>query len=115
MICPVCKHVGARRSRRQTAADYILGVFGVYPWRCRECRTRFHARMMGLSDALHAHCPICGNPDLKRIAPEHVRSPLSLIWRVCHLPALRCEPCRHKFFSILPRRYEGTAELSSAD
>jgi len=71
--------------------------------------------MMGLSDALHAHCPICGNPDLKRIAPEHVPGLLSLIWRVCHLPALRCEPCRHKFFSILPRRYEEAAELSSAD
>jgi hypothetical protein len=115
MICPVCKHPGAKRSRRQFAADHILAVFGVYPWRCTECRARFHARLMRLSDALRVHCPICGNADLRRIAPEHVRTRLSAIGRVCRLRAFRCDPCRHKFFSILPRRYEDTVELSPAD
>ena len=95
--------------------DILFSVLGLYPWRCRKCEVRFYARRMSLSDSLHAHCPICGNPDLRRIAPERVRTPLSSIWRVCHLRAFRCEPCRHKFFSILPRRYEDTVELSPAD
>jgi predicted nucleic acid-binding Zn ribbon protein len=88
---------------------------GVYPWRCRECRARFYARLMNLSDSLHAHCPICGNVDLKRIAADHVDSPLGFVWSAMHIPAYRCEPCRHKYFSILPARATPLAEASSTD
>jgi hypothetical protein len=72
---------------------------------------------MPLSASLHAHCPICGNPALKRISPEHVDSPFRFLWRQLHIPAFRCEPCRHKYFSILPLRHaaERQAELSSGD
>src|SRR5271167_3876807 len=117
MICPVCKSKDARRSRRQYTADYVFSVFGVYPWRCRKCEARFHARLMTLSDSLHVHCPICGNPELKRISAEHVNSPLSFLWRRISIPAYRCEPCRHKYFSILPYRtkQEELGQLSSAD
>jgi C4-type Zn-finger protein len=102
MNCPICKQNGARRSRRQTSAEYVLGAIGVYPWRCKGCGARFHARLMSLNNALHAHCPICGNPALKRIAPEHVNTLLGFIWRTLRVPAFRCEPCRYKYFSILP-------------
>jgi hypothetical protein len=57
---------------------------------------------MSLSNSLHAHCPICGNLALKRISPEHVDAVFGFIWRKLHIPAFRCEPCRHKYFSILP-------------
>jgi len=77
MTCPICKEHGARRSRRQSVADYALSAFGDYPWRCRACHTRFHARLMPLSDTFHAHCPVCGNLELKRISPEHVHSALA--------------------------------------
>ena len=74
---------------------------------------------MPLSDTFHAHCPICGNLDLKRISPEHVHSPLGIIWGLLGVPALRCEPCRYKYFSILPQRELETgdeaARASSAD
>jgi C4-type Zn-finger protein len=115
MNCPVCKGKDARRSRRQNAADYILGVMGVYPWRCRDCRARFYARLMPLSDSLHAHCPICGNIDLKRISPEHVDTPFGFLWGAIRIPAYRCEPCRYKYFSILPARSTELAEASSTD
>ena len=117
MICPVCKSKDARRSRRQLTADYILYFFGIYPWRCKKCETRFHARPMPLSDSLHAHCPICGNPELKRISAEHVNSPLSFLWRRLGVPAYRCEPCRHKYFSLRPYRHrrEQLGHFSSAD
>ncbi|HWY07003.1 MAG TPA: hypothetical protein VNY24_09085 [Candidatus Acidoferrales bacterium] len=117
MICPICKHDGARRSRRQTTADYILSAVGVYPWRCKSCSARFHARLMSLSNSLHAHCPICGNLALKRISPEHVDAVFGFIWRNLRIPAFRCEPCRHKYFSVLPlhHRVDREAEVSSGD
>src|SRR5215470_10605102 len=115
MTCPICKGKDARRSRRQSAADYILSVMGVYPWRCRDCRARFFARLMPLSDSLHAHCPICGNIDLKRISPEHVDTYFAFLWAALRVPAYRCDPCRHKYFSILPTRGSELAEASPVD
>jgi len=72
---------------------------------------------MSLSDSFHAHCPICGNPALKRISSEHVNSLFGFIWRNLHIPAFRCEPCRHKYFSVLPLRHaaERQVGLSSGD
>jgi hypothetical protein len=112
MNCPICKQAGARRSRRQTTADYILSAIGVYPWRCPGCRARFHARLMTLSKSLHAHCPICGNLALKRISAGHVDSAFGFLWRNLRIPAFRCEPCRHKYFSILPLQQPVKQEVS---
>jgi len=102
MICPLCKQPGVRRSRRQTLGDFLFGVVGVYPWRCRNCHGRFHARMMTLTESAHAHCPICGNHELKRISSDYVPGSMAFLWRLLQVPAYRCEPCRHKYFSILP-------------
>jgi C4-type Zn-finger protein len=66
---------------------------------------------MSFSDSFHAHCPICGNPALKRIAPEHVNSPFGFVWRTLHIPAFRCEPCRYKYFSILPLQHQEKREV----
>jgi hypothetical protein len=104
MNCPLCKHSGARRSRRQTIADYAVSALGLYPWRCRECHQRFHARLMPLSDALHAHCSFCGNLELQRISAEYVEGTFAFLWRFLGVPSFRCEPCRHKYFSVLPLR-----------
>jgi hypothetical protein len=104
MICPICKQNGARRSRRQSLADYLVSALGILPWRCRECHARFHARLMPLNDTLHAHCPHCGNMELQRILPEYVESSFAPVWGLLGIPSYRCEPCRHKYFSLLPLR-----------
>jgi C4-type Zn-finger protein len=75
---------------------------------------------MSLSDSMHAHCPICGNHDLKRISAEHVEGPTAFIGRFLRIPAFRCEPCRYKYFSILPvahhhREQEEKISVSSAN
>jgi len=117
MTCPTCKSNNGRRSRRRSAADYLFSFVGLYPWRCEDCYSRFYARLMPLSESLRAHCPICGNQELKRISPEYVNSTFSFLGRFLRIPAYRCEPCRHKYFSILPRRH-GASEMghySSAD
>jgi transposase-like protein len=104
MNCPVCKSKDARRSRRQGTADLLFSALALYPWRCKKCEARFYARRMSLSDSLHAHCPICGNHEVKRVSPELVNSPLGFLWRRLPIPAYRCDPCRHKYFSIRPQR-----------
>jgi len=115
MTCPVCNSSDARRSRRQHLGDYLLSAIGVYPWRCRDCEARFYGRLLPLSALFHAHCPICGNPDLKRISNEYVNSRFAFLWRKLSIPAYRCEPCRHKYFSIKPCRAKEHELVESLD
>jgi hypothetical protein len=79
-----------------------MSVAGVLPWRCEKCEARFHAKAVPFRVSLYAHCSYCGNLDLQRIAPEHVPGATAFIGRLLGLPSLRCDPCRHKFFSIRP-------------
>ncbi|MBS1839381.1 MAG: hypothetical protein JSS69_14780 [Acidobacteria bacterium] len=102
IYCPACQASDCRRSRRRGFSDYFYGVAGLIPWRCNQCETRFRARHVPFSHTKYAHCSICGNFELKRIAPEHVPGFLGAVGRVLGLPSLRCDPCRHKFFSIRP-------------
>jgi hypothetical protein len=61
---------------------------------------------------LHAHCPRCGNLDLRRIARKEVREGLLLRpMRWLHFPSYRCEPCRERFFSL--RRFRPGIPLAA--
>jgi hypothetical protein len=86
--------------------DYFFGLTGILPWRCESCAARFHARLMPFRTFFYAHCGICGNLELQRISAERVPGVTAILWRILGLPALRCEPCRHKFFSVWPLRRE---------
>jgi len=72
------------------------------PWRCSRCGNRFRSRTSPFTHLLCAHCAICGNLELKRIAPEHANSLGAPLWRILGVPAFRCIPCRNKFFTLLP-------------
>src|SRR5262249_10034643 len=105
-VCPACRSANFRRSRRRTPTDYLLGFIGVLPGRCESCETRFRARRIPLREVIYAHCAICGNLELQRIAPEYVPGLAATVGRLLGFPALRCVPCRNKFFSIRPLRRE---------
>lgn len=66
------------------------------------CEMRFHARAIPLRLLFYARCGICGNLELQRISAEKVSGLKSVAGRLLGLPALRCAPCRHKFFSLRP-------------
>jgi hypothetical protein len=102
LVCPACHGSKTRRSKRRSVLDHLFGFGGVLPWRCGACETRFYARAVPVRSHFYAHCGICGNLELQRIAAERVSGMSSLFWRVLRIPALRCEPCRHKFFSVRP-------------
>jgi DNA-directed RNA polymerase subunit RPC12/RpoP len=102
MVCPKCHSSGGRRSRRRTFLDYLASVAGLVPWRCIQCEKRFHARSVALRNMRYARCGICGNLELQKISAEYVPGHLALLARMLALPALRCDPCRHKFFAVRP-------------
>jgi hypothetical protein len=102
MLCPVCNSAECRRSRRRTLLDYFARVVGSVPWRCSRCSRRFRSRTTPFAHSLVAHCAICGNIEVKRIASDLADGFAAPLWRTLGVPAFRCIPCRHKFFSALP-------------
>src|SRR6266481_8534288 len=104
--CPACHTSSIRRSKRRSVRDFLFSAAGVLPWRCKTCQTRFHARLLPLRILFYAHCANCGNLKLQRISAEHVPGAAAALGRILRLPALRCDPCRRKFFSVRPLRHE---------
>lgn len=101
MICPDCRSVDCFRSHRDGALDFLNGVTGLRPWRCHTCDRRFYAWRVATRFQGYAHCPRCGNFDLENISRERVEAgPLIMVKRWLGFPAYRCDPCRHRFFSI---------------
>jgi len=104
MVCPVCKARNCRRSRRRNLAEYAISFFGILPWRCPTCETRFRAHRVAFPLFFRAHCPRCGNPHLDKISSDRVMEGLLLpLKRILGMPAYRCDPCRMKFYSLRPR------------
>ena len=105
MICPACNSTDCRRSRRSGVSDRVLGAARLLPWKCRNCENRFHAWTVPPAFVLRAHCPKCGNLGIERVARKRVEEGfLAGLRRALHFPAYRCDPCRHKFFSLRPLR-----------
>lgn len=101
MICPDCRSVDCFRSHRDGALDFVNGVTGLRPWRCHTCDRRFYAWRVASRFQGYAHCPRCGNFDLENISRERVEAgTLITVKRWLGFPAYRCDPCRHRFFSI---------------
>jgi hypothetical protein len=105
MICPQCRSEECFRSHRGGVADFLGTLFQLRPWRCRTCDKRFYAWSVALPFARYAHCSRCGNFDLQHIDRDRVdMGTLVFLKRFLGLPAYRCDPCRQKFFSVLPYR-----------
>jgi hypothetical protein len=104
VICPRCYSERCRRSKRRSVKDYLVGLTGLRPWRCSSCGLRYFAGVVAAAFALTAHCRLCGNFDIQRISRKYVGGRTAWLFRLACVPAYRCPPCRHHFFSTLPRR-----------
>jgi len=104
--CPVCHSANIRRSKRRSVLDHLFAFAGILPWRCEACATRFYSRLLPFRTLMYAHCSICGNLELQRISAERITGVTSTIGRLLGIQALRCAPCRHKFFSVRPLHCE---------
>ncbi len=41
-MCPVCKSDQVSRSKQRRFADVFMRLWGMQPYRCRECQSRFY-------------------------------------------------------------------------
>ena len=109
-VCPECGQSRAYRSRRRGVTDYLLGILGLRPYRCRECEHRFHARRGSRPRRRRspwAQCPRCGFENPTRIARKKVSHTWrNLPWRFLPFSAYRCPECRKRFFDYRSRRPE---------
>lgn len=105
MICPQCRSADCYRSHRDGVLDFLFTLAKWKPWRCHTCDRRFYGHRVALSFVHYAHCPKCGNFDLERISRERVEDgTLLFLKRFLGFHAYRCNPCRERFFSVLPHR-----------
>jgi len=88
----------------------------VRPWRCRSCGLRYLAWSVAFSFLRFAHCRRCGNLDLQRVSRDHVDGWFAWLFRLARVPAYRCAPCRHRFFTTLThRRIRPVETVTEAD
>ncbi len=104
--CPKCGSHNVRYSHVRSAAERLASLLGVRPLRCRDCRERFSAPMLKLSDLAYARCPKCLRMDLTYWSPSyyHVSFGKGLLMSLGARP-LRCERCRCNFVSFRRRKY----------
>jgi hypothetical protein len=91
----------------------MIGIIGLRPWRCRECKARFFAWAVPFSYQKFAHCSQCGNLDVQRISSEMGEGRFGFLFKKLHIPAYRCAPCRNRFFTIRNRRTRETVNAAS--
>lgn len=90
-----------RRSKRRGLKDHMRSLFGLRPWRCRTCDARFSAWSVPMKYVFYVHCDRCGNLDLQAVSRDRVVEGVSrFLYRAIRAQAYRCDPCRHRFFSI---------------
>jgi hypothetical protein len=105
MVCPTCDRQICRPSRRKDAEDEFMFKLGLRPWRCEQCQARFYAWRVPASRVFYAHCERCGNLALDQIAPSELPDGAFRLFKLLfHIRAYRCDPGRHRFFSVLPAR-----------
>ena len=89
---------------------------GSLPWRCRRCDARFRVWRIPPENRLLAHCPRCGNINVERVAGKRVEGGVVTdLKRWMNFPAYRCDPCRHKFFSLRPFRPDATESQGATE
>lgn len=105
IACPKCGSEKLRFSRVQSVAERIKTFVGYYPIRCRECRTRFVARVWDFTSWRYARCPECYRTDLTTWSEEHYTAVgMTALKASLGARRYRCAQCRVNFASFRPRR-----------
>ncbi len=103
--CPDCGSRDLKISSRRGFGEYARALFGSYPVRCNNCKSRFEVSVWSKRLFRYAHCPRCLRTDLSRWNLEHYIVPFTTRFKL-NLGAqpFRCETCRCNFASFRPRR-----------
>lgn len=103
LACPQCGTRDVRVSHRQSIAEVLKSIFGIYPLRCRRCRTRWETSVWAGGAWKYARCPRCYRQDLSTWSEQYYHPPsfTRLKLRFGATP-YRCAACRCNFASFKP-------------
>ncbi len=103
--CPKCGSRFLRESRPRDFSEKINRLRFVSPLRCMDCKTRFIARTLVLSDLLYARCPKCFRMDLNSWTGKTYEPPFFMGLKISSgAKRWRCEYCRLNFASFRQRK-----------
>ena len=101
LSCPKCGAREARISHRRTLAEYLRGLVGIYPLRCRRCNTRWETSVWHAGDWRYARCPKCYRQQLTTWSEQYYNAPTSAIFQLrLGATPYRCAACRCNFVSF---------------
>jgi hypothetical protein len=101
LSCPKCGTRDVRVSHRASFAEQFRSLFGIYPLRCRRCRTRWETSVWESGDWKFARCPRCYRQELTTWSEQYYRPSRRIIFmlRMGAAP-YRCAACRYNFASF---------------
>lgn len=106
LTCESCGGRDVRRARSQSVGERILMLFGIYPFRCRDCKARFRLSVWLLSKLQYAKCPKCLRFELTTWSRKYYRAGLWPSLLVTFgAQKYRCSACRCNFVSFRPRKH----------
>lgn len=105
-------------SHRQNLFEVVKSIFGIYPLRCRRCRTRWETSVWAGGAWKYARCPRCYRQELSTWSQQYYNPPAwtSFLLRIGATP-YRCAACRCNFASFRPckERFSWRKPESNAD
>jgi hypothetical protein len=103
LACPQCGTRDARVSHRQSLGEILKSIVGIYPLRCRRCRTRWETSVWAGGAWKYARCPRCYRQELTTWSEQYYHPPAltRLMLRTGATP-YRCAACRCNFASFRP-------------
>ena len=103
--CPNCGSRDARVVHRRGFKEWLRGLFGVYPLRCRRCQTRWLTSMWESGAWLYARCPKCYRQELTTWNEKFYNPARSVVIKLSlGAKRYRCAACRCNFASFRRRK-----------
>ena len=101
LSCPNCGSRDARVSHRTGFAEWVRSWVGIYPLRCRRCRTRWDTSVWRDAAWKYARCPKCYRQELSTWSEQYYNPDG---WTILQLrlgaTPYRCAACRCNFASF---------------
>jgi DNA-directed RNA polymerase subunit RPC12/RpoP len=105
VACPRCGSRFLRDSHPRNFGEIVRRLWFVAPLRCLDCKTRFVASTLILSDLQFARCPACYRMDLNGWTGKSYTPPFLMGLKIRFgATRFRCEYCRHNFASFRKRK-----------
>jgi hypothetical protein len=105
LTCPKCGSRDARVARRKQFAEWLRGLVGVFPLRCRRCQTRWETSMWEAGAWRYARCPRCYRQDLTTWSDQFYNAPGPVRLKLgLGAKRYRCGACRYNFAGFKKRK-----------